>query len=183
MPRYALGSSSDISDPLIYANAPYNAAIARNTPPFYVVPLTSINFRIDEVAVNHRARQFGQTKYGISRALRVVLDLMTVKFLLRYSTHPIQIFGKIGMIFGGPGVLLIAAFLLSHIGYNLGIESLAGLVEMSKRPTWVITPLMLVLFATQFISMGVLAEIQIRTYHESQNKPIYVIRDMIDTSS
>ena len=57
---------------------------------------------LDEVPVNHRARQFGTTKYGISRTFRVVLDLMTVKFLLRYSTHPIQMFGKIGAFFGHP---------------------------------------------------------------------------------
>lgn len=137
--------------------------------------------QLDEVVVRHHARQFGVSKYGISRTFRVVLDLMTVKFLLRYSTHPIQIFGKIGLIFGLPGILLIATFLLSHIGFNLGIESLGWLVEVSKRPAWVITPLMLVLFATQFISMGVLAEIQIRTYHESQDKPIYVIKEIVES--
>ena len=137
--------------------------------------------QLDEVVVQHHAREFGTSKYGISRTFRVILDLMTVKFLLRYSTHPIQIFGKIGLMFGVPGILLIATFLLSHVGYNLGLDSLATLVEMSKRPAWVITPLMLVLFAAQFISMGVLAEIQIRTYHESQDKPIYVIRETAES--
>ena len=133
---------------------------------------------VHEVPVNHRERQFGTSKYGISRTFRVILDLMTVKFLLRYSTHPIQIFGKVGMFFGVPGVLMIATMIFAHIGYNLlGMESLAALVEMTKRPAWIMIPFMLVLFCMQFISMGLLAEVQIRTYHESQNKPTYVIRE------
>jgi glycosyltransferase involved in cell wall biosynthesis len=135
---------------------------------------------LDEVVVGHNARQFGKSKYGISRTLRVVLDLLTVKFLLRYSTHPIQIFGKIGMFFGIPGFCLLIAMLMGHVGYNLGIESLAGLVEIFKRPAWIITPFMLILFCLQFISMGLLAEVQIRTYHESQSKPIYVIKEIVE---
>jgi len=104
-----------------------------------------------------------------------------VKFLLQYSTHPIQMFGKIGMFFGVPGLLLVAGMLLTHIGYNfLGFESLAGLVEMTKRPAWILAPFMLILFCVQFISMGLLAEIQIRTYHESQDKPIYVIKETVE---
>jgi glycosyltransferase involved in cell wall biosynthesis len=138
-----------------------------------------IGARVAEVPVTHHPRRFGTTKYGIGRTLRVVLDLLTVKFLLRYSTHPIQIFGKIGMFFGLPGVLMLALMVVAHAGYNLfGIDALAGLVETVKRPTWVITPFMLILFCMQFISMGLLAEIQIRTYHESQSKPTYVIREV-----
>jgi glycosyltransferase involved in cell wall biosynthesis len=137
---------------------------------------------IDEVPVNHRPRKFGASKYGISRTIRVFLDLLTVKFLLQYSTHPIQIFGKIGLLFGIPGVLMLIAILFAHIGYNLGIDSLHGFVEMVKRPAWIITPFMLILFCMQFISMGLLAEVQIRTYHESQSKPIYVIKEEVDSS-
>lgn len=139
--------------------------------------------RLAEVPVNHRARQFGASKYGISRTVRVILDLITVKFLLRYSTHPIQIFGKLGLVFGVPGFLALLTFLFAHIGYNCGIESLAGLVEIAKRPAWFITPFMLVIFCMQFISMGLLAELQIRTYHESQNKPIYVIKEIVEPRS
>jgi len=135
---------------------------------------------LDEVAVSHNPRQFGKSKYGISRTLRVVLDLLTVKFLLRYSTHPIQIFGKVGMFFGIPGALLLATMLFAHLGYNLGMDSLAGLVATFKRPAWIITPFMLILFCLQFISMGLLAEVQIRTYHESQSKPIYVIKETVE---
>ena len=134
--------------------------------------------RIGEVVVQHSARQFGSSKYGIGRTLRVVLDLMTVKFLLRYSTHPIQIFGRIGLFFGVPGVLMMVAVVLGHVSFlAFGTEFAADLI---KRPFWVITPFMLILFCMQFISMGLLAEIQIRTYHESQSKPIYVIKETFD---
>lgn len=133
-----------------------------------------------EVEVNHNPRRFGKSKYGISRTFKVLLDLMTVKFLLRYSTHPIQMFGKIGMFFGLPGLVLLITMLISHFGYTfLGIEALANLVSTFKRPAWIITTFMLILFCIQFISMGLLAEIQIRTYHESQSKPIYVIKERI----
>jgi glycosyltransferase involved in cell wall biosynthesis len=136
---------------------------------------------IAEIPVNHSARKYGQSKYGISRTLRVVLDLMTVKFLLRYSTHPIQIFGKIGMMFGVPGFVLLAVMLLGQLSYILFDTTFAaGLV---KRPFWVITSFMLMLFCMQFISIGLLAELQIRTYHESQGKTTYVIRETIEPRS
>lgn len=137
--------------------------------------------KISEVVVNHRPRTAGTSKYGISRTYKVLLDLMTVKFLLRYSHHPIQMFGKIGMSFGLPGIALFLTMMASHIGYTLfGIEALAGLVTVFKRPAWIITTFMLMLFFMQFISMGLLAEIQIRTYHESQSKPIYVIKETVE---
>ncbi len=130
-----------------------------------------------EVVVNHRPRQFGISKYGLNRTLRVALDLATVKFLLRYSTRPLHIFGKLGLLFGLPGLLMMAAVALGHISFLVfGTEFAADLV---KRPFWVITPFMLILFCLQFVSMGLLAELQTRTYHESQNKPIYVIRETV----
>ncbi len=137
---------------------------------------------LTEVPVNHRARRFGTSKYGISRTFRVILDLMTVKFLLRYSTHPIQMFGKIGMIFGLPGLLMLAMLVAGNVVYWVAPCGFTEqLVDLSKRPFWVVMPFMLILFCIQFISMGLLAEIQIRTYHESQNKPIYVIRETFDS--
>lgn len=127
---------------------------------------------VDEVVVSHRARQFGESKYGISRTFRVVLDLMTVKFLLQYSTRPIQIFGRIGLIF------FAIAFAM---GLGLAVDRLfhhgASYVYLIKRPFWVITPLMCLGFCIQFISMGLLAEMQTRTYHETQAKPIYAIKE------
>lgn len=139
-----------------------------------------VGAEVSEVPVTHYARQFGTSKYGISRTFRVILDLITVKFLLRYSAHPIQLFGKIGMLFGIPGFLMLFAALAAHMGYNLfDIEALAAFVNMSKRPAWIITPFILILFCMQFISIGLLAEIQIRTYHEAQDKPTYVIKETV----
>ena len=132
---------------------------------------------IDEVVVRHHARQFGRSKYGISRTFRVVLDLLTVKFLLHYSTRPIHIFGKIGGFFALPGFLMLAIMTLANLSYHLfGTELGADLI---KRPFWIVTSFMMILFSLQFISMGLLAEMQIRTYHESQGKPIYMERETV----
>lgn len=136
-----------------------------------------------EVVVNHHARRFGKTKYGISRTFRVILDLLTVKFFLVYSTRPIQIFGKIAMALAVPGLLGISTLTMIHILYRffgIGYESLALMI---KSPFWLLSNFMLIFFGIQLLSMGILAEIQIRTYHESQNKPIYVIRETFDSGS
>ncbi|MEI6166579.1 MAG: glycosyltransferase family 2 protein [bacterium] len=137
--------------------------------------------QISEVVVTHHARQFGTTKYGIGRTFRVILDLVTVKFLMRYSTRPIHIFGKWGMTFGALGFMMLffmAGANMSH--YFFGTEFCS---ELIKRPFWVITPFMLIFFGLQFISIGLLAELQIRTYHEAQQKPIYVIRESIEPAN
>ena len=137
--------------------------------------------KVTEVPVNHQARQFGTSKYGIARTFKVVLDLFTVKFLLHYSKGPMQIFGKIGMWFGVPGVLMLGWMVLAHLSYLLfGTEVGSMLV---KRPFWVIGSFMLIFCGIQFICMGLLAEIQIRTWHESQDKPIYVIKGIVEPTS
>lgn len=128
--------------------------------------------RVTEVAVNHHPRKFGTSKYGISRTFRVVLDLMTVKFLLHYSTRPIQIFGRIGLLFA-----MVATMMLAAIGIDRIFAAHAASDYLLKRPFWIITPLMMFGFCIQFISMGLLAEMQTRTYHEAQSKPVYVIRE------
>lgn len=132
--------------------------------------------RVEEVVVRHHPRRFGKTKYGISRTLRVALDLMTVKFLLRYSTGPMQIFGKIGALIGIPGILLLAFIFFAHLSYlAFGTEFAADYI---KRPFWIMSSFMLVFLGMQFISVGLLAEVQTRTYHESQSKPVYVLREV-----
>ena len=137
--------------------------------------------RISEVVVTHHPRRFGKSKYGIGRTVKVVLDLVTVKFLLRYSTRPIHIFGKWGLNFGGTGILMLLFIAAANISNRFfGTEFCS---ELIKRPFWVITPFMLIFFGLQFISIGLLAEIQIRTYHEAQNKPIYVIRETLESDS
>lgn len=129
---------------------------------------------VDEVVVSHYPRRFGTSKYGISRTIRVILDLFTVKFLLHYSTGPIQLFGKFASLFAVPAFLMLLL---------LAGDRLFGWFDpyLLKRPFWVITPLMLLAFAVQFVSMGLLAEMQIRTYHESQDKPIYVIKETVES--
>jgi glycosyltransferase involved in cell wall biosynthesis len=124
--------------------------------------------RIDEVVVNHRARLRGTSKYGISRTIRVILDLLTVKFLLSYSTRPVQIFGLIGLAMATPGSLILAylAFLKIVAGEAIG-----------NRPL-LLLGILLVFTGVQLITLGLLAELQARTYHESQDKPTYVIREV-----
>ena len=136
--------------------------------------------RIEEVAVHHQARQYGASKYGIGRTFRVVLDLFTVKFLLRYSAGPMQLFGKIGGGFGVPGLLMLVVMIAGNLAYHLGCRNFAE--DLVKRPFWIMTAFMLIFLGLQFVSMGLLAEMQIRTYHESQNKPTYVIRETLESS-
>ncbi len=137
--------------------------------------------RLDEVVVDHHAREFGRSKYGISRTTRVILDLITVKFLLRYSMGPMQMFGKVGGLFLLPGLAMIVAIVVAHVTFRLGLTELGA--DLIKRPFWIMTSFMLVFLGMQFISMGLLAEVQIRTYHESQDKPIYVVKETAESSA
>ncbi len=132
---------------------------------------------ISEVVVTHHPRIAGVSKYGIGRTFRVILDLFTVKFLLRFTGGPMQLFGKIAFAFGGAGALMMLLVLFDRLVGFGGVDHL----YLIKRPFWVITPFMLFAFCMQFISMGLLAEVQIRTYHESQDKRIYTIRETFDS--
>ncbi len=133
---------------------------------------------VTEMPVTHHARRYGTSKYGISRTFRVLLDLMTVKFLLTYSTRPIQVFGKIGLWFGAIALLFIGGVGLEALLGAVGVMGTPwwGELLLVKRPFWVITPLMFLGFSLQFIVLGLLAELSTRTYHETQNKPIYAIK-------
>lgn len=128
-----------------------------------------VGARITEVPVNHRARTAGVSKYGISRTIRVFLDLITVKFLLSFSTRPLQIFGVWGLGLFGAGTVISGYLAFLRIVYQ---EPLAN------RPLLMLGVLMIIM-GVQLISMGLLAEITTRTYHESQQKPTYVIREII----
>jgi glycosyltransferase involved in cell wall biosynthesis len=128
---------------------------------------------IVEQVVNHRARIHGTSKYGLGRTVRVVLDLMTVKFLLSYATKPLQIFGLLGIIMGGVG---------GAITSWLAIERLLGYSSLANRPL-LLFGILLVFTGVQLITLGLLAEMQVRTYHESQDKQIYVIREVREALS
>lgn len=123
---------------------------------------------IAEVKVNHRARQFGTSKYGISRTIRVVLDLITVKFLLSYATRPIQVFGLFGFVSGFAGTLLTIFLIIQRQFYA---------IPLGNRPM-LLFAFFLIFMGIQFVTLGLLAELQARTYHETQQKPIYNIREI-----
>lgn len=126
--------------------------------------------RITELAVNHRARRYGKSKYGLSRTIRVILDLLTVKFLLGYSKRPIHLFGPIGLVSSALGLLLLV---------KLAWERFFMHVPMGNRPLLALA-VMLVIIGLQFLVFGLLGEVLARTYYESQNKPIYVVRRVIE---
>lgn len=137
---------------------------------------------VTEIPVDHHARAYGKSKYGISRTFRVVLDLMLVKFLMSYSTRPIQIFGKIGLWFGFAAALIFGVVFCEGVWNTFGgapwFGSGEGATILAKRPFWIVTPLMFLGFAIQLVVLGLLAELQTRTYHESQKKPIYSIKEV-----
>ncbi len=125
--------------------------------------------QIVELKVNHRPRLRGQTKYGISRTLRVVLDLLTVKFLNSYSTRPAHVFGPIGIISGAVGFILCLHLTIQKFAYDL---------DIGGRPLLLLAVL-LIFIGFQFVTMGLLGEMLARTYHESQDRPVYVIGEVL----
>jgi dolichol-phosphate mannosyltransferase len=124
--------------------------------------------RVTEIPVEHHARTMGKSKYGLSRTLKVVFDLMTIKFMASYQTKPIYVFGTFGML----------AFFISLLAaFWAVLKKLEGI-------SFILTPLPIiavVMFAVgvQFLLMGLLAEMLVRTYHESQAKAIYAVREKI----
>ena len=128
--------------------------------------------RIAEMQVHHRPRRAGVSKYGLGRTIRVLLDLITVKFLSSYSTRPIQVFGGIGLACGLVGLVITSI---------LGFERLFLGVPLAQRPlVWL--GILLTLMGLQFITMGLLGELLVRTYHESQNKPVYRVAEVLGGS-
>jgi glycosyltransferase involved in cell wall biosynthesis len=128
--------------------------------------------RIAEVPVKDRERVHGKSKAGIGRTPRVWLDLLTVSFLLSYSARPMQLFGGLGMSAFGLGTL---------IGLYLSIEKLVFRESIGNRPL-LLFGVLLIVIGVQLVTMGLLAELISRTYHETQNKPIYAIREIVRPS-
>jgi glycosyltransferase involved in cell wall biosynthesis len=128
---------------------------------------------IVEKVVNHRARRHGTSKYGISRTIRVLLDLLTVKFLISYSTRPLHIFGLLGMVMGTLGVAVCTW---------LAWVKFFGHEGIGTRPL-LLFGILLIFTGVQLVTLGLLAEMQARTYHESQDKPIYVIREVLEAET
>jgi glycosyltransferase involved in cell wall biosynthesis len=124
--------------------------------------------RISEVKVNHNARQFGQSKYGIDRTFRVLMDLLTVWFMKRFLTRPMYVFGFAGLCAMGVGMLLSLVLVLDKLGG----------ADIGNRPLLLVAVLLLI-SGVQLFCFGLLAELQMRTYHESQGRPIYRVRDTL----
>lgn len=125
-----------------------------------------VGARIIEVPVQHHPRRFGKAKYGLERTIKVILDLFTVKFLNTYSSKPIYLFGGLGVL------LILAAFLVLLV--LIGLRIFAG--EHMIRSPLLILSVMLVILGFQSIMQGLIAELLVRTYHESQNKLTYTVR-------
>ena len=125
-----------------------------------------------EIPVNHRPRRFGRSNYGLNKALRVVLDLIAVRFLQGYSTRPVQYFGKWGIVLGGLGFLL--AVWLTVLKVLLG-------QSIGSRPALFLSVL-LMLMGAQLLSIGLVGEMIVRTYYEGQGKTIYRVQEIVDHS-
>jgi len=130
----------------------------------------SVGARITEIPVRHHHRKFGEANYGLERTLKVILDLFTVKFLLNYSHKPMRLFGGMGMI-----LITVSVALLLY----LFVRRVFFLVSVLGSPFFQIGVMFLIL-GFQSILMGLIAELLARTYHESQAKPTYTVREMIN---
>jgi glycosyltransferase involved in cell wall biosynthesis len=129
-----------------------------------------VGAKVTEMPVRHHERLHGVSKYGISRTMKVILDLMTVKFLLQYSTKPIQLFGRWG------AYTLCAGILSGTVTVYM---KLFEHVSMNRNPLLILTAFLLFM-GIQFIVLGLMAELSARTYYEAQGKPIYNIKEKIN---
>lgn len=127
--------------------------------------------KITELVVTHHPRRYGKTKYGLSRTLKVILDLFTIKFFGSYATKPIYAFGGFGILLCLAGVIIGAVTLFQKYAYNVWVH---------KNPLLLLA-VFLAIVGVQLIMMGLLAEIIIRTYYESQAKPVYLVKKLINT--
>jgi len=128
-----------------------------------------MGIKVAEIPVNHFPRKHGRSNYGLGRILKVFLDLITVKFLLNYATRPIQIFGLAGIVSLIAGIGLSVYLTILRLFFNQ---------PLSDRPI-LLLGVLLIMLGVQLIVMGLLGELMVRTYHESQGKSIYVVREIL----
>jgi glycosyltransferase involved in cell wall biosynthesis len=133
----------------------------------------SIGARMVEVPVTHRPRVHGKAKYGLERTLKVVLDLFTVKFLLSYAKKPIYLFGGVGALMGAGSLAVLALLVVRRLLLD----------EHMIRSPLLLMAMMLFILGVQSIMMGLIAELLVRTYHESQAKPTYTVRKVLGSST
>ncbi|MCH8219229.1 MAG: glycosyltransferase family 2 protein [Planctomycetes bacterium] len=125
--------------------------------------------RVTECVVHHRPRTAGIAKYGLGRTFKVLLDLITVKFLGSFSTKPIYVFGGLGGLTGFLACLVGMVVIVQKVGRNL---------DMTGNPLLILTAVLMIT-TVQFVLMGLLAELLVRTYHESQGRPTYVVKETL----
>ncbi len=153
----------------------YRAEVARDVPLYgelhrFIPALASIDGAIiKEVPVNHRPRLAGESKYGLSRTFKVILDLLTVVFLKRFITRPLHMFGRVGFTFFAGGTVILLYLMVDKLLFH---------EDIGARPLLMLGILMF-MTGIQLISTGLIAEIQARTYFESQNKRIFKVREVI----
>ena len=136
----------------------------------YIPAIASwMGVKVTEIPVRHYSRKYGKSKYGVSRTIKVILDIITVKFLLSYSQSPIQMFGVLGLFSGIVGFIITAYLIIMRIFFNQ---------SLSDRPLFVLS-IFMIFIGIQLITIGLLAEVLIRVYHKVQNRTTYVIKDMI----
>ena len=128
-----------------------------------------VGAKVLEVRVNHRARQFGSSKYGIGRTFRVILDLITVRFIQSYMSRPMHVFGLTGLVCLGLGFLVSAWLAFMRIVWG---------TPLSDRPLLLLGVLLIVV-GIQLVSLGLVSDVLVRTYHESQHKPAYYVRTVV----
>jgi len=130
---------------------------------------STVGASIIELPVNHHPRKFGKTKYGLNRTIKVILDLFTVKFLISYAYKPIYLFGGTGLIFMATSAVMLGFLVIRKLLYATSIVQSA----------FFLVGIMLMILGVQSILMGLIAELLVRTYHESQQKPTYTVRKVL----
>ncbi len=140
---------------------------------FIPVYASSVGARITEIPVHHHPRKFGKTKYGMERTVKVILDLFTVKFLISYGSKPIYLFGGTGLL-----LILASAMMMTY----LLVRRIFFYVSVLGSPFFQ-TSVMFFILGFQSVLMGLIAELLVRTYHESQSKPTYTVREMLNLNS
>ncbi|MDJ0765685.1 MAG: glycosyltransferase family 2 protein [Myxococcota bacterium] len=137
---------------------------------FIAIYAHMIGGNVEEVVVQHHPRQFGKTSYGLSRVIKVLLDLITLKYMLSYATKPIYFFGKIALFVAFLGICSMTGLFIHKFVFGTSFI----------RSPFILLSSMIFLVAFQTLLTGVIAEILMRVYHESQEKPVYHIRKIID---
>ena len=132
---------------------------------------SAMGARITEIEVTHHSRRSGKSKYGLSRTYKVILDLLTLTFMLFFFHRPMLLFGIAGSFSGGAGLILAITGFIKRVFFGQGI---------ANRPLFTVASPLLIVMGIQLISIGLIAEMMMRIYHESQKKPTYVVREVVE---